>query len=430
MTVLYQQIGQFAHISLANPPVNGLSAATRAALAEALQRAADDDSITYVLLQGAGRGFCAGAEIREFNTSAAKSQPTLADLIAQIESSQKVVVAVLHGMALGGGLELALACHYRLAQRASLLGLPEVKLGLIPGAGGTQRLPRLIDYELARYLILSGELKPAAELADSGLLDALFDQQQPMEFAQDWLATRTDLGVTRLARFAPVRQRPQAGPSAVEKIKLSALTLQPALAPAHAALALEFGREQGCAAGLQKERELFLSLLGSQQSQVLRHLFFVQREAAKVASMQSMQAATRLLQACCQSWLQQSLVSVGDSAALQYSLAVQGYGLTAYFTTAALLDLSAIREPDTLAASLVAQLDQQLIACCQQIVAADSDCKADFIDSLALQHAGWPAHRGGPLSYAASLNADIMSKSVVASLPKQSTSVSLSYKSE
>lgn len=404
MTVLYQQLGQFAHISLANSPVNGLSAATRAALAGALQRAADNDEVAYLLLHGEGRGFCAGAEIREFNTSAAKAQPTLAELIAQLESSKKIVVAVLHGMALGGGLELALACHYRLAQCETLLGLPEVKLGLIPGAGGTQRLPRLIDYDLARYLILSGELKTAAELADSGLLDAVFTQEPAREFAQHWLASRTDLSVTRLARRAPVCHRPAAGLSATAQRTLSALLLHPALARACAAKAIQHGREHGIAAGLQLERELFLNLLDSQQSQGMRRLFFAQRETAKAASAQTLQVATRALQACCQSWLQQSLARVENCADLQYSLAMQGYLLSVFFNADELADLSAIATPDATAQDLVAQLDHKLIACCQQLVQTDRHCQVDVIDSLALQHAGWPAHRGGPLSYAGSLS--------------------------
>ena len=147
--------GPVTVIRLNNPPVNALSYALRNGIAEALDGAAKDDAVKSVVLAGEGRCFCAGADITEFGKPV--QAPTLHDLITTIEIFQKPVVAAIHGTTLGGGLELALACHARIAASDAKLGLPEIKLGILPGAGGTQRLPRLVGAEKALKMITSGE---------------------------------------------------------------------------------------------------------------------------------------------------------------------------------------------------------------------------------------------------------------------------------
>ncbi|MFM7632797.1 MAG: enoyl-CoA hydratase/isomerase family protein, partial [Betaproteobacteria bacterium] len=139
MTASYEVRGDVAVITLENPPVNGLGFDTRCGIVESLQRAVGDAAIRVIVLIGSGKGFSGGADIREFNTPKALQEPSLHTVIRDIESSPKPVTAAIHGLAMGGGLELALGCHYRVASAGAQIALPEVKLGILPGAGGTQR---------------------------------------------------------------------------------------------------------------------------------------------------------------------------------------------------------------------------------------------------------------------------------------------------
>ena len=145
----YTSRGAVAVITLKNPPVNALSVGLRTAVADGLERATNDASIGAVVIAGSAAAFCGGADVGEFGLPAMSASPSLTDLLLLIETSPKPVVAAISGLALGGGLELCMACHYRVAAAAAPLGLPEVKLGLLPGAGGTQRLPRLVGVERA-----------------------------------------------------------------------------------------------------------------------------------------------------------------------------------------------------------------------------------------------------------------------------------------
>ena len=154
-----------AVISFSNPPVNGLSHAVRTGISSALERARNDSSVRAIVLTGTGGLFSGGADIREFGTPASTASPTLRQLIEKVETSGKPVVAAIAGTCLGGGLELAMGAHYRVARAAAKLGLPEVKLGLLPGAGGTQRLPRLVGVEHAIEMITGGEPVPASDEA-------------------------------------------------------------------------------------------------------------------------------------------------------------------------------------------------------------------------------------------------------------------------
>src|SRR5882757_9413242 len=171
----YTSHGAVAVITLKNPPVNALSQGLRTAIADGVERADGDASIRAVVIVGTGSAFCGGADVGEFGLPAMSASPSLADLFALIENSPKPVIAAINGLALGGGLELAMACHYRVAAAAAQLGMPEVKLGLLPGAGGTQRLPRLVGVERALNMIVSGNPVSARDLAKTQLLDSITD---------------------------------------------------------------------------------------------------------------------------------------------------------------------------------------------------------------------------------------------------------------
>ena len=166
MSVNYETRDGVAILTMQTPPVNSLGAATRRGLVEGLGRAIDDDAVKAVVVAGSSRAFSGGADIREFNTPSASQEPTLPTVIAAFERSTKPVVAAIEGVALGGGLELALGMNYRVADKAAKIGLPEVTLGILPGAGGTQRLPRAVGLETATNLILSGALVAAGQLPD------------------------------------------------------------------------------------------------------------------------------------------------------------------------------------------------------------------------------------------------------------------------
>jgi 3-hydroxyacyl-CoA dehydrogenase len=269
--------GRVAVITFESPPVNGLSHAVRIGLARALERAMADPAVAAVVLAGGGRQFSAGADIREFGTSAAIAEPTLRQVIAQVEDAPKPVIAAIQGSCLGGGLELAMAAHYRIAAQDATLGLPEVKLGLIPGAGGTQRLPRLVGPARALDLILGGEPARAGTLAESGLLDRVASVD-PVEGA---------IGFAEAESPAPRRTRDHAvDPAALAAACQAArgrlaserhpLPAQQRAVEAVAAAVLPFDE------GLAVERRAFIELMQSPESKALRHAFLAERAAGKV----------------------------------------------------------------------------------------------------------------------------------------------------
>ena len=157
MTAQYQLHGDIAVITLNNPPVNGLGLATRQGITECLAKANAESAARAIVITGAGKAFSGGADIKEFGSPKAMQEPNLLSVIMAIENSAKPVVAAIHSVVMGGGLELALGCHYRVAAPGTSVALPEVKLGLLPGAGGTQRLPRALGVEPALNMIVSGE---------------------------------------------------------------------------------------------------------------------------------------------------------------------------------------------------------------------------------------------------------------------------------
>jgi 3-hydroxyacyl-CoA dehydrogenase len=171
--VRYERSGAVGVITIDSPPVNALGQAVRQGLVEALDQGLADKDAKALVLMGAGRTFTGGADIREFGKP--PLSPSLHDVIARYESSAKPVAAAIHGTTMGGGFELALGCHYRVAAGGAKLGLPEIKLGLLPGAGGTQRLPRLAGVDTAVDMILSGDPIPAAKAKSLGVLDAVIE---------------------------------------------------------------------------------------------------------------------------------------------------------------------------------------------------------------------------------------------------------------
>ena len=191
--------GAVAVIVVDNPPVNALKQAVRAGLKDTFTRARDDASIRAIVLTAAGRTFMAGADITEFDEP--PQPPGLVEVLDLMDASRKPIVAALFGTPLGGGLEVALACHYRVAAPSTQLGLPEIKLGILPSAGGTQRLPRLIGIDKALLMILSGDPIPAAQALDYGLVDAIVEgdvTEGAIAFARRVLAEKRPL---RRARY-------------------------------------------------------------------------------------------------------------------------------------------------------------------------------------------------------------------------------------
>src|SRR6202163_794933 len=168
----FQMHDGVAVITLDNPPLNGLNHELRAGLVAGIDQASADAGVKAIIIIGAGRAFSSGADIREFNTPKSAAEPTLRSVIRVVEASAKPVIAAIGGVCMGGGLELALGCHYRIAAAGAKIALPEVKLGLLPGAGGTQRLPRLIGAEAALNMIVSGATVPAEKLRGTPLFDA------------------------------------------------------------------------------------------------------------------------------------------------------------------------------------------------------------------------------------------------------------------
>jgi 3-hydroxyacyl-CoA dehydrogenase len=269
-----------AVLDFGNPPVNALSLALRRELAAMLEKANDDPRVKALVLIGRGNTFSAGADIREFNTPAALAPPALPQLIEAYENSPKPVIAAIAGVALGGGLELALGCHYRVVHQDARLGLPEVKLGLLPGAGGTQRLPRLIGIEGALNVVLGGEPMPAKLFAKTPLVDRLADG--------DLLAAAKALAAEKARTGTPpprVRDRQVDEPD-LEAIAEFARNTAKAAFPEYpaplacidavAASALPFDE------GVAEERRLFLTLINGSVSRALRHLFRAERAAARI----------------------------------------------------------------------------------------------------------------------------------------------------
>ncbi|MBZ0141439.1 MAG: enoyl-CoA hydratase/isomerase family protein [Pseudorhodoplanes sp.] len=274
--------GNVAVIVVDNPPVNALSHDVRAGLIDAFTRARDDAAVEAIVLTAAGRTFIAGADITEFDKP--PTAPTLVDVIALIDSIGKPVVAAVHGTPLGGGLEVTLGCHFRVAAPGTRLGLPEIKLGLIPGAGGTQRLPRLVGMEKAAQMILTGNPIAAADARAAGLIDEIVEGDiaaAGIAFARKLLAEQRPVRRVRDRedKLAALRADPKAFDEIVAAHLKRGRGLQ---APAAAVEALRWTLDLPIDVALKREREKFMELRGGDQAKAQRHIFFAEREAAKV----------------------------------------------------------------------------------------------------------------------------------------------------
>ena len=274
----YTQRDCVAIISFGEPPVNSLGAATRAELMRNLATAAADPEVVAIVIVGNGKLFSGGADIREFGKAPASASPTLHEVIAWIEDSKKCVVAALSGICLGGGLEIALACHGRVAASDSRLGLPEVKIGLLPGAGGTQRLPRLIGIATALDIIVKGDPVPAATLAATGLLDAVVDGD-PVEAA---VARAVELSKAPPRRTRDIAVAASDGAGTCEAARAAVRKSAPHDRAAFFCIDAVEASVKPWNEGVATERSLFLELLNSPESKALRHAFFAERAAARI----------------------------------------------------------------------------------------------------------------------------------------------------
>jgi 3-hydroxyacyl-CoA dehydrogenase len=282
MSADYVVNGSVAVITLNNPPVNGLGLETRIAAVEAMRKALADDAVKAVVITGAGKAFSGGADIKEFNSPKALTEPTLHTLIRVVEGSTKPTVAAIHTICMGGGLELALGCNYRVALPGAQIALPEVKLGLLPGAGGTQRLPRVVGLEKAINMIVSGAFIPSEKLADTALLDELLAP------GADLLASATAFA----EKVADVRPLPKVRDRKVDYLNHEAFlqftrnTVKamsgPFPAPLECVETVAASVTHKFEDGLKFERDRFLHLAQTSESKALRHAFFAERNASKV----------------------------------------------------------------------------------------------------------------------------------------------------
>jgi len=282
MSVNYKIHESIAVLTLDNPPVNGLGLATRRGLLESLTKALDDSQVRGIVVTGGKRAFSGGADIREFNTPQAEQEPTLPTVIAAFERSSKPVVAAIDGLALGGGLELALGMNYRAAGSRASLGLPEVKLGILPGAGGTQRLPRAVGLEAAVNMIVSGTSVTAAQLADTRVLDRVVEGdalEAAIELAQEVVQGNSALPKVRDWKI----EHPNAeGFLGFARAAVAAASANYP-APLKCLDAIEAAVKQPFDKGIQVERETFALLVMTPESRALRHGFFSERAASKIA---------------------------------------------------------------------------------------------------------------------------------------------------
>ncbi|EHA16735.1 enoyl-CoA hydratase/isomerase family protein [Halomonas sp. HAL1] len=290
MSVHYQRHGDIGVIQIANPPVNALGHAVRSGLVNALEEGIADTQAEALVVLADGRTFIAGADIREFGKP--PQAPLLPDVITQLEACPKPLIAALHGTALGGGLEVALGCHYRVALPGTRVGLPEVKLGLLPGAGGTQRLPRLVGVERALEMITTGRFVDAEEALEAGIIDIISDATTPLEAGL--AAAQEVLSNNKMARITGQLPAPAANPQAITAMLERLNQDSPELfSPFRIVEAIEACvNTDSFQAGLRRERELFLACMDSPQRAGLIHLFFAARSPHVVPNIENAAAFT------------------------------------------------------------------------------------------------------------------------------------------
>jgi len=280
MTAEYKVYGAVAVITLNNPPVNGLGHATRSAVVAGVHQALNDDAVKAIVITGAGKAFSGGADIKEFNSPKALAEPTLHTVINAVESASKPVIAAIHTVCMGGGLELALGCHYRVVSPGAQIALPEVKLGILPGAGGTQRLPRVLGLEPALNMIVSGSTVMSDKLAGT----PLFNEMIQGDLLEGALAFAAKVADTR--PLPKVRDIKIDYPNHEAFLQFSRNTVKamagPFPAPLQCVEAVAAAVTMKFDDGIAFERKLFIELVQSTESKALRHAFFGERAASKL----------------------------------------------------------------------------------------------------------------------------------------------------
>ena len=285
MTAEYKVHGDVAVITMNNPPVNGLGHSTRVGLTDGLTKANADPSVKAIVITGAGKAFSGGADIKEFGSPKALAEPNLLSVILAVENSPKPVVAALHSVAMGGGLELALGCHYRIAAPGTSVALPEVKLGLIPGAGGTQRLPRVLGVETALNMILSGDPVKSellAQLPGQKLFDKMAASAESL--AEEALAYARSVADARpLPLVRNLQCKHPQGDAYFQFARNMVKGMSKNFpAPAKCVDAVEAATTRKFDDGMALEREIFTALMFTPESRALRHLFVAERAASKI----------------------------------------------------------------------------------------------------------------------------------------------------
>ncbi len=280
--IVYERVGDIAVLKANNPPVNALGLAVRTGLIDGIARA-ESEGTKAVLIYGEGRTYFAGADIREFGKPPA--EPFLPDVCNRIEASPLLVVSAMHGTALGGGLEIALSTHYRIAVPSARMGLPEVHLGLIPGATGTQRLPRLTGVEKALEIMTTGRQIGAKQALDLGVIDRIADGE-PREIGLAYVQELLDAGATR----RPVGEMPAPEPIDFDAAYDATLAKgRGQISPAYAVRAVQAACELPFAQGVARERELFRELMGTDQRQGMIHAFFSERAVGKLPELKGVE---------------------------------------------------------------------------------------------------------------------------------------------
>ena len=283
-SVTFERHDDVALLRLTNPPVNGLSFAMRAALGERVAEALADEAVKAIVIAGADRMFCGGADIREFSAPPPPGAAHLPAILDEIEASPKPVVAAIHGVAAGGGMEVALACHVRLAVPGTRLGLPEVTLGILPGAGGTQRMPRLIGVEKALDVIVGGKLHPVEKAVELGFVDECVESdlvETAIERARQLAADGTPL--RRASKLTEHLDAARGRPGIFDDFrKKMAKRARGFDAPYACVDCVETTLTMPYAEALKNERVVFHRLRESDQSAAQRHAFFAEREVAKI----------------------------------------------------------------------------------------------------------------------------------------------------
>ncbi|HSV51565.1 MAG TPA: 3-hydroxyacyl-CoA dehydrogenase NAD-binding domain-containing protein [Burkholderiaceae bacterium] len=285
MTAEYKVHGDVAVITMNNPPVNGLGFATRQGIADGLAKANADAAVKAIVVTGAGKAFSGGADIKEFGSPKALQEPNLLSVILALENSSKPVVAAIHSVCMGGGLELALGCHYRIAAPGTNVALPEVKLGLVPGAGGTQRLPRVLGVETALNMIVSGE-PVKSELLATLPGQKLFDKlaASPESLAEEALAFARSVADARpLPLVRDLKAKHPNGDAYFQFARNMVKGMSKNFpAPGKCVDAVEAATKKKFDEGMAFERELFINLMWTPECRALRHIFMAERAASKI----------------------------------------------------------------------------------------------------------------------------------------------------